>query len=78
MSKDTMKKTPEANDLRPEYDFSGAVRGKHYKAFREGTNVVLLDPDIAKVFKDSESVNHALRMLLELSESEVKRSISKG
>jgi hypothetical protein len=77
MSKNTMKKTPEANELRPEYDFSSAVRGKHYKAYQEGTNVVLLDPDIAKVFKDSESVNHALRMLLELSESEVKRSISK-
>lgn len=72
-----MKKTPETNELRPEYDFSSAVRGKHYKAYQEGTNVVLLDPDIAKVFKDSESVNHALRMLLELSESEVKRSISK-
>jgi hypothetical protein len=70
-----MSKTSETDELRPEYDFSGAVRGKHYKAYREGINVVLLDPDIAKVFKDSESVNHALRMLLELSESEVKRNI---
>ena len=78
MRKDTMSKTPETDELRPEYDFSGAVRGKHYKAYQKGTNVVLLDPDIAKVFKDSESVNHALRMLLELSESEVKRSMSKG
>ena len=73
-----MSKIPKTDELRPEYDFSGAVRGKHYKAYQEGTNIVLLDPDIAKVFKDSESVNHALRMLLELSESEVKRSMSKG
>jgi hypothetical protein len=47
------------DDLRPEYDFSQGVRGKHYQAFRKGTNVVLLDDDVAKVFRDSESVNQA-------------------
>ena len=73
-----MSKTIETDELRPEYDFSGGVRGKHYKAYQEGTNLVLLDTDVAKVFKDSESVNHALRMLLELAETEVKRNITKG
>jgi hypothetical protein len=61
------------DDLRPEYDFSQGVRGKHYQAFREGTNVVLLDDDVAKIFKDSESVNRALRLLLDLAKSQVNR-----
>lgn len=72
-----MSKPTKEDELRPEYDFSGAERGKHYKTYQEGTNLVLLDTDIAEVFKDSESVNHALRMLLELAGTEVKRSISK-
>jgi hypothetical protein len=73
-----MSKTIENNELRPEYDFSGGVRGKHYKAFREGTNLVLLDPDIARVFKDSEAVNHALRLLIELAGKETERNITSG
>jgi hypothetical protein len=57
--------------MRPEYDFSHAVRGKHYKAFRAGTNVVFLDPDVAKAFADSASVNQALRLLLQLARTHV-------
>ena len=53
--------------MRPEYDFSNAVRGKHYEAYRAGTNVVLLDPDVVKAFPDSASVNQALRLLLQLA-----------
>ena len=45
------------------------MRGKHYKAYREDTNVVLLDPEVARVFRDSASVNRALRMLIDLAES---------
>ena len=48
------------DEIRPEYDFSHGVRGKHYEAYRAGTNVVLLDPDVAKGFTNSESVNQAL------------------
>lgn len=73
-----MSKTTEDNEMRPEYDFSGGVRGKHYRAYQQGTNVVFLEPDIARVFKDSESVNHALRMLLELAGNELKRNLTKG
>ena len=51
------------DDMRPEYDFSGAVRGKHHEQFKAGTNVVFLDSDLAKVCKGSESVNRALRLL---------------
>ena len=48
----------------PEMDLSGGVRGKHYEAYKRGTNVVLLEPDIAKVFHDSAAVNQALREYL--------------
>ena len=48
----------------PEYDFSGAVRGKYYERFRQGSNVVVLDPDVSKAFPDAASVNEALRTLL--------------
>jgi hypothetical protein len=54
--------------MRPEYDLRGGVRGKYYKQYMEGTNVVLLDPDVAMVFHDSESVNQALRLLIKTAE----------
>lgn len=52
------------DEMRPEYDLRGGVRGKYYEQYMEGTNVVLLDPDVAAVFHDSESVNQALRVLI--------------
>lgn len=57
----------EQGDLRPEYDFSklrGRVRGKYVERYREGTNLVLLDPDVAAAFPDAKAVNEALRLLL--------------
>jgi len=58
--------------MRPEYDFSGGVRGKFYKEYMKGTNVVLLDPDVAGVFPDSQAVNEALRMLAQLAKRQAK------
>jgi hypothetical protein len=58
------------NEIRPEYDFSKGIRGKHHIAYEQGTNVVLLETDVAEVFKDSESVNHALRMLMDIAKKE--------
>ncbi len=58
----------EEDDLRPEYDFSqmkGGVRGKYVERYREGTNLVLLDPDVAVAFPDAKAVNDALRSLLQ-------------
>ena len=55
------------DDLRPEYDLTklkGGVRGKYYERARAGTNLVLVDPDLAKAFPDADSVNRALRALL--------------
>ena len=71
-----MNQTPDKDDLRPEYDFSGGVRGKHHEAYRAGTNVVVLEPDVARAFPDSEAVNRALRMLLEAS-ADVQRNLTK-
>jgi hypothetical protein len=59
------KKTTER--MRDEYDFSGGVRGKHARRFGAGSNVVVLDPDVAKAFPDSAAVNEALRALLRSS-----------
>ena len=63
-----MKKNPNkqpANDeMMPEYDLRGGVRGKYYERYKQGTNVVLLETDIAKVFRDSVTVNEALRQYL--------------
>ncbi len=51
------------DDLRAEYDFSGGVRGKHAARYAEGTNVVLLDPDVAAAFPNPATVNEVLRAL---------------
>ena len=67
-----MRSDNNRDDLRPEYDFdySKAIRGKYYKRLlREGANVVVLEPEVAKAFGDSAAVNEALRSLLDLSRS---------
>ena len=78
-------KTKKAQEeLRPEYDFdySKAVRGKYYKRIlAEGANVVMLEPDVAKVFVDSAAVNDALRSLLDLTKTTrrlTKKSSGRG
>jgi hypothetical protein len=58
-------------EMRPEYDFSGGVRGKYYQQYIQGTNVVLLDADVAEVFRDSESVNQALRVLINIAKNQM-------
>ena len=58
------------DELRPEYNLrqllKGAVRGKYAKRYHAGTNLVLLDPDIRKAFRDEQAVNDALRLVIEL------------
>lgn len=78
MKTSTIKKDLIQYEMKPEYDFSGGIRGKHYRAYQQGTNVVLLEPDIAEIFKDSEAVNHALRMLMNLASDELKRNLTKN
>jgi hypothetical protein len=62
------------DELRPEYrraDLGPAVRGKYLEAYREGTNLVLLSPDVAKAFPTEEAVNQALRSLIEVAQRSV-------
>jgi hypothetical protein len=62
-----MKKGSKKNrsDMQAEYDFSRGVRGKYARRYAEGTNVVVLDPDVAKLFPNAEAVNSSLRSLAE-------------
>lgn len=60
----------EKDELRPEYDLSKLkrrVRGKYVERYREGTNLVLLKPDVAEAFPDADSVNEALRFLIRVT-----------
>jgi hypothetical protein len=52
------------DEMRAEYDLRGGVRGKYFESYGKGTNVALLEPDVAEVFRDSESVNRALRQFI--------------
>jgi hypothetical protein len=70
-----MKKGNRKNrDILPEYDFSSGVRGKYAKRYAQGTNVVVLEPGVAKVFPNSKSVNDALRGLAEVFRRQWKRA----
>jgi len=71
------KKPDEMNDeLRPEYAMKSllkdGVRGKYAEKYREGTNLVLLEPDVAKAFPNDKAVNEALRLVIKLSEVQDK------
>ena len=55
--------TEERDTMRPEYDFSGAVRGVTAARYAKGTNVVVVDPEVLDVFPNSGAVNEALRAL---------------
>jgi hypothetical protein len=74
-SDDSMKKesaVKRGDDMRKEYDLSkleGGVRGKYYRQATAGTNLAMIEPDLAKMFPDSAAVNRALRLLAEVSES---------
>jgi hypothetical protein len=72
-----MRKAKTSDELRPEYnreDLSAGVRGKFFESYRSGTNLVLLSPDVAKVFLTEEAVNEALRSLISLAEKSTGRT----
>lgn len=65
------------DDLRPEYDLSklrGGVRGKYAKRFQQGTNLILLSPDVARYFPDEQSVNTVLRSLVGIAKTELSHT----
>ena len=69
-------KTDSDTQMRAEYDIRGGVRGKYYERYQQGTNVVVLEPDIAAVFPDSASVNQALRLLIRVARQQVAEASS--
>jgi len=68
------KKNDNSDDMLDHYDFSGGVRGKYVDRVRESGQIVLLEPDVAEVFTDSDAVNVALRGLLPVIQNQVERS----
>ena len=70
------------DDLRPEYDLKellkGGVRGKYAKRYAAGSNVVLLEPDVHRAFRDAKSVNDALRLVIEIQKIGKGRSAVPG
>jgi hypothetical protein len=71
-----MKKVPKGNtdpDMLDEYDFRKGVRGQYAKRYAQGTNVVVLAPDVAAVFPTSESVDEALRALVQIARKSTQK-----
>jgi hypothetical protein len=70
------KQTEDKDELRPEYDMKsllkGGVRGKYAKRYRAGTNLVLLEPDVAKAFPNEKAVNDALKLVMKLKQVQEK------
>jgi hypothetical protein len=65
-------KAEAADEMEAEYDIRGGVRGKYAEQYRQGTNLVLLDADVAEVFSDTAAVNRALRLLIEVARQQVR------
>jgi hypothetical protein len=61
------------DEMRDEYDLRGGVRGKYFERYRRGATSVTLEPDVAAVFRDSESVNQALRLLMSVAREQLQR-----
>ena len=67
-----MKRAARDKDMLEEYDFSKGIRGKYAKRYAEGTNVVVIEPDVAKFFPDHDAVNQALRSLSDIIKRQKK------
>lgn len=68
------KQNSPKDELRPEYDLAklkNGITGKYYDRYRKGTNLILLDPDVAKAFSNAKAVNNALRALMQVAKKQV-------
>jgi hypothetical protein len=68
-----MKKGKEKETMREEYDFTAGIRGKYAKRFSGGSNIIVLDPDVARLFPDSKTVNEVLRSIAKIAQQKVKK-----
>jgi len=73
-----MKPMSNDPDMLEEYNFSKGIRGKYAKKYSKGTNVVIIDPDVAEFFPDENSVNDALRSLIPIIKKREQRSAEQG
>ena len=79
MKEKRMKKAPKSRrdpDMLQEYDFSKGVRGKYVKRLAAGTNIVVLSPEVARVFPDSDAVNEALLALARIIQKRARRQVA--
>lgn len=67
------KQNSEETEMLEEYDFTGGVRGKYVNRLAQERNIIVLEPDVAEVFTDSESVNQALRGLLPIIRKQAEK-----
>ncbi len=74
----TMKPISNDPDMLEEYNFSKGIRGKYTGKYRKGTNVVVIDPDVAEFFPSNEAVNDALRSLIPIIKKREKRIAEQG
>jgi hypothetical protein len=74
-----MKKGDKKNDpgMQPEYDFAGGVRGKYARRYARGTNVVVLEPDVARAFPNAEAVNNSLRALAQIIRKQKSAAVAR-
>ena len=76
-----MKKVKEFDELRPEYkreDLGQGIRGKYFESYQKGTNLILLNPDVAKVFPTEAAVNKALKSLIDVAQKSTGLTRSTG
>jgi hypothetical protein len=71
--KEKIMKQSKKSDIQTHYDFSKGTKGKYSKRYLHGSNIVQIDPDIAEIFSDSDSVNDALRSLLKIIQKNRKK-----
>ena len=67
------KETRRDDEMRAHYDFTGGIRGKYARRYAEGTNVVVLDPDVARLFPNREAVNETLRAVAQIVQIQERR-----
>jgi hypothetical protein len=70
-----MSQEDESDTMREAYDCSGGVRGQHAQAYRQGTHVVRLGPDVAHIFTDAATVTSALRLLAQIAQEHVSKEV---
>ena len=75
-SRISKKRDERDSEMLPEYDFSGGIRGKYAARYSHGSNIIVLEDDVADVFPISEAVNEALRLLVELARKSVNEAVS--